>query len=147
MAGTRSFLFYFHPLDQKFPKSEKLKSTKEIQATLSLGKSMLDFPLLVKYHYFPDASPTSLQVRMAPIVPKRKLRKAVHRNRVKRQLRNSYRLNKYLLNPLHNSINGRLNLLFIYQAPELMETEKIESSMKKLMLRMIPRLSHDKASR
>lgn len=44
-------------------------------------------------------------VKVGFIIAKKKIKKAVLRNRIKRLLKESYRLNKNLLNPIHPEVN------------------------------------------
>lgn len=73
-------------------KNERLKSKKLIERLFSEGKSVHEFPLQIKYLPIETANPHSLQVAFS--VPKRNFKKAVDRNRIKRQMRECYRLEK-----------------------------------------------------
>lgn len=76
-------------------KAERLHSKKLIEGLFGgVGErhSMSAFPLRVVYQ--PIAAPPS---QMLISVPKRCFKRAVKRNRVKRQVREAYRLNKQLL--------------------------------------------------
>ena len=73
-----------------FPKSERLSRQKLIKTLFDQGKSYHYFPL--KLLYLPSTEISQNQVLFA--VPKRNFKKAVDRNRVKRQMREAYRLHK-----------------------------------------------------
>lgn len=75
-----------------FPKSERLKSRKQIDALFEQGKSFAVFPIRVTYQFFPNAEKAGLQVGVS--ASKRFFKKAVDRNRIKRLLREAYRLQK-----------------------------------------------------
>ena len=62
-------------------------------------------------------------------VSKRFFKRAVKRNRVKRQLREAYRLNKHILNPT----NGGINIAFLWNSNEILPTEKVMEKMKNLL--------------
>ena len=115
-------------MSHKFPKTEKLKSRKTIERLFSEGKSMTKFP--VKLIYLPSEAAIT-QATFA--VPKRNFKLAVSRNRIKRQLREAYRLQKQDL--LHNN-TPRFALLFLYLSKENVPYEKMESSVKQLLKKL-----------
>jgi ribonuclease P protein component len=82
--------------DLSFPKSEKLTSKKYIQSVFRKGDNFYSYPLKFFFLTVPPAE-TSAKVQVLVSVPKRHFRKAVVRNRLKRQLREVHRLNKLLL--------------------------------------------------
>jgi len=104
----------------RFPKTEKLKSAKTIERLFSEGKSITKFPLKLMFLQQDLEKPT--QATFA--VSKRNFKLAVDRNRVKRQLREAYRLHK----PLIFTNNGKkFALLFLYfskDKPKYAELEK-----------------------
>ena len=72
-------------------------------------------------------------------VPKRLLRHAVARNRVKRQLREAYRLQKEIVADALSE--GRhLDLAFIWMSNELVDSTTIHSRMGNLLTRIAERL-------
>lgn len=72
-----------------YPKEEKLKSRKKIKRVFEEGKTVKKYPILVRYI---ELEVESHQVGVS--VSKRNFKKAVDRIRIKRQLREAYRLNK-----------------------------------------------------
>ena len=78
-----------------FSKDEKLTSPRLFDAIHKEGKTLKSFPFSVR---FIDASlEKEVQRQVAIVVPKRSIKSAVHRNRIKRQMRELYRLNKHLI--------------------------------------------------
>ncbi|MGC1630731.1 MAG: ribonuclease P protein component [Gelidibacter sp.] len=79
-------------MDQSFKKIEKLKSQKLIEKLFSEGKSVAVYPLRLVYlkTSFDDA----VQIKTGVSVSKRNFKTAVARNRIKRLMREAYRLNK-----------------------------------------------------
>ena len=68
-----------------FPKSEKLKSKKAIKHLFAEGNTVIKYP--IKLFYLPIEN--SHKTKAAFSVPKHNFKKAVTRNRIKRQLRES----------------------------------------------------------
>lgn len=75
-----------------FSKAEKLKSKSQIDHLFSKGKSITVYPLRLVYveTTFKDNS----VIKIGVSVSKRLHKLAVHRNRIKRLMREAYRLNK-----------------------------------------------------
>jgi len=78
-----------------FRKAEKLCSQKEIDRIFSDGKSisMSQFRLL----YLETEANEKPPVKVLIAVPKKKLKLSVHRNRMKRLIREAYRVSKHKL--------------------------------------------------
>lgn len=113
-------------MNLNFPKSEKLKSSKAIKRLFEEGKTITKFP--IKVIYLPQEGDRKTQAAFA--VPKRNFKKAVTRNRIKRQMREAYRLNKALL-----STNNCKNfaLLLLYLGKEEPQYNRLESAITSLL--------------
>jgi ribonuclease P protein component len=74
-----------------FGRSERLKSRKQIDELFASGKSLVVFPIRVSYRFF-HSEQVILQAAVS--VSKKYFKKAVDRNRIKRLLREAYRLQK-----------------------------------------------------
>lgn len=66
-------------------------------------------------------------------VPKRNFKRAVDRNRIKRQIREAYRLNKSILS---DSDNKKYSIFFIFLGKEKIEYKRIEKSVQKLLIKL-----------
>lgn len=95
--------------DFSFPKSEKLCKLKSIQQLFSEGKSVQSFPL--KMIYAPMQNNENVPFQLLISVPKRSFKRATDRNRIKRVIRESYRLQKHFL-VQHTSEQHALALIF-----------------------------------
>jgi ribonuclease P protein component len=82
-------------ISHSFPKEERLHSKKLIAELFSKGSSFNLYPLrfVLLKHTEPSATPPQVLVS----VSKKYFKKAVDRNRLKRQLREAYRQHKHLL--------------------------------------------------
>lgn len=74
-------------------KAERLKSKKLIEKLFEEGSSLKVYPFKLTYLKTSHTSDNPVQVAFS--VPKRRFKKAVHRNRVKRLLKEAYRLEKH----------------------------------------------------
>lgn len=72
-----------------YPRAQRLKSRSDIDALFRSGKSFSVYPLKVFYRWEGEALP-----KVGVGAPKRYFKRAVDRNRIKRLLRENYRLQK-----------------------------------------------------
>lgn len=114
-----------------FPKAEKLCRTKSIDALFAKGESFIAYPLRVVYCIEDEADET-LQIASVLInVSKKKFKRAVKRNRVKRLIREAYRLNKAPYTQLLRTHGKRMDIAFLYLKNELPTFGEIEKSVLK----------------
>jgi ribonuclease P protein component len=141
--------------------SEKLKSRKLLNKLFLEGKSLNAFPLKLIYLsnektselsvYTTDISnrnalhQSNISTKQEPTiaagvgVSSRNFKKAVDRNRIKRLLRESYRLQKNLLAGLHKT-NKQWQLFFMYTGKELPELAVIHAKMELLVRKLVEQL-------
>ncbi|MEO8150008.1 MAG: ribonuclease P protein component [Bacteroidia bacterium] len=101
----------------RFKKEERLCS-KKIFEELAVGKnSFFSHPIKLIWLQ-KETLPDDALVQAAFTVPKRLFKKAVDRNRIKRIMREAYRLNKHYLYEDCIAKNKRLALLFVYVAKD-----------------------------
>lgn len=115
-------------MNYSFPKEEKLKSKKCIDQLFSEGNSVSKFPL--KLIYIATDLPNDVPVQAGVSVTKRRFKKAVTRNRIKRLMREAYRLHK---NDLFNTISTSYAFMFLYIGKQEPTFEEIEKSMIRLL--------------
>jgi len=116
-----------------FRKEERLCSKKVIDRLFQEGKSFLVFPL--KVVFLEMQLPSDFPVQAGFTVSKKIFKRAVHRNRIKRMMREAYRLNKH---ELYQKIESRqLSVFFIFIGKEITDYKTIERSMKKSIQRII----------
>jgi len=109
-------------------KGEKLKSKKLIGELYNNGKSIKVFPL--RLTYIQNTFPSDQPVQMGVTVPKRKFKKAVDRNRIKRLMRESYRLEK---NIILSELDENYVFMISYLANEEWKYESIRKKMTTLL--------------
>ncbi|HEY9343487.1 MAG TPA: ribonuclease P protein component [Hanamia sp.] len=112
---------------------ERLKSRKVIQHLFKEGKSFTHFPFRVIYL---ETENHLLPLQAGFSVSKRHFKKAVDRNRIKRLMRECYRLQKNNLKTELEENHKSLVVFFIYTGNELpkyeLVSEKIGSVLGKL---------------
>jgi len=121
-----------------FPISERLKSRTSIQSLFQGGKSLNKYPIRLVFKIF-DVEETS-RAKAAFSVPKKYFPKAVDRNRLKRRMREIYRLNKVDLNATLSEKSSTIHMMWVYESKEKLESKDIEISMIKLLDKLQKRL-------
>lgn len=114
-------------MDLSYPKKEKLKSKKRIEQLFIEGKNVTSFPL--KLIYLETTIPNEVKVQAGMAVSKRRFKSAVKRNRVKRLLREAYRINKSIVS---NNTESSYAFLILYIGKELPTYAAIEKQMQHL---------------
>ncbi len=100
-----------------FQKEERLGGLKIFEELTSKGSSFFVHPF--KIVWMPIKAEQKFPARVAFAVPKRNFKSAVKRNRIKRQLREAYRLHK---TEFYNSLelkSVKIVVMFVYTQKEL----------------------------
>lgn len=115
----------FSTKNTKFPKTEKLKSQKEIENLFKNGRTISVFPIRIVYIESDFKENTSIKAGFS--IGKKKFKKAVDRNRTKRLLREAYRLNKATY---FNNITTQCALMILYIGDAKPDFNSINTKMK-----------------
>lgn len=102
------------------------------------SRSFSIFPLRVVWL---PVKELDVQASILISVSKRRFKRAVKRNRIKRQIREAYRLNKQILLAPLTEKNRRLAIAFIYLADELMNSALVEEKIKAALTRIVEKIS------
>lgn len=120
-------------------KPERLNKKKIIEKMFAGGsRSFSIFPLRVVWL---PVEELDVQESILISVSKRRFKRAVKRNRIKRQIREAYRLNKQILLAPLTEKNRRLAIAFIYLADELMNSALVEEKIKAALTRIVEKIS------
>ncbi|MDO9137001.1 MAG: ribonuclease P protein component [Lutibacter sp.] len=119
-------------------KDEKLKSRKLIEHLFGEGKRVKSFPLQLIYLQINHDSEFPVKVGFS--VPKKVVKLAVDRIRIKRMMREAYRLNKYLIS---ENIKEPYIFMFIYTAKEEPEYADLEEIFKKVFVKFLSKIEED----
>ena len=114
-----------------FRKAERLCSKKRIDGLFSGGRSLSAYPLRAIYVRQTEGN---APVEVLVSVPKRHFKHAVDRNRLKRLVREAYRLNKQTL--LEHLDEEHLSLAFVWTSNELADYKTVESKIRNLLQRI-----------
>ena len=117
-----------------YSKKEKLKSRKIIDNLFVKGKSVSKYPIKLIYLKTEVSENAIIQAGMA--VPKRNFKSAVKRNRIKRLLREAYRLNKP---QVFNNSEEAFAFLFLYLGKEMPNFVDINRDMQAVLSKFIDR--------
>ena len=121
-------------------KEERLKSNQSIQELLKHGRTISSFPLKIYWHYSPDDQ-QKYPARAAMVVPKRKFRRAVDRNLMKRKLREAYRLNKDHLYLSLDRHHQKIQLIILFLSDEFIPYAQLEGKMQDILGQLVNKLS------
>jgi ribonuclease P protein component len=108
-----------------FGSNEHLKSRKDIELLVTSGFSFQKFPFKIRWRIVNEIQ--SMPVLCAFSVPKRNFKKAVHRNYIKRLMREAYRLNKEALFKALIEKNVKIHILFTFIGNDLPDFKAVES--------------------
>lgn len=110
-----------------FGKNERIKSRKSIKELFAKGSSFFLYPF--KILYLPNSSHAN-QILIA--VSRKSFKRAVHRNTIRRRIREAYRLNKQML----EGCKPGLLLGIVYVGKEILSFSEMERKLKMILQRL-----------
>ena len=136
MFQTKSVTSIKSAASYKLPKSSRLFEKKRIDLLYSKGKNLNHFPLRIKYL---ESGEGDGSVRVLFVVPKRLVKTAILRNRIRRQMRTSYRLKQHLI---EKGPDSKLSLLLAihFLGNREQDYSVIQSSLETLLLKLNKKL-------
>ena len=130
-------------INYTFGKKYSLKSKIEIDRLFESGNKISSYPFTVFLREIEDDKGIT-PFKIVFSAPKRTFRKAVKRNRIKRIMRESIRLNKNKLEEYLITQEKRVNLFLIYSASEELEHSIMTKKTIKLFDKIIKQLDVQK---
>jgi len=112
-----------------FKKSERISTQREIDCLFKQGDAFISYPLRIIYLKQKPFSGETVSVLIS--VPKKKIKCAVKRNRIKRLIRETYRLNKMSLIQYCREKETNMLIAFIFIGNELSRWKEMEAAMQK----------------
>lgn len=114
----------------RFQKKEKLKSKKLIEQLFAEGTSVSKYPL--KLIFLQTDFDDGILIKAGFVVPKKKFKKATDRNRIKRLMKEAYRLNK---GHFFNNLPTSFAFMFLYLGKEEADFQAISKTMEQLLIK------------
>lgn len=124
-----------------YQSKEKLKSRKLMDQLFAAGKSVSVFPVKAMFNEI-DAA-LDFRVKAGVGVSSRNFKKAVDRNRIKRLLREAYRLNKQPLLDFATANNKKIAVFFLFVDKILPDFETLQNKMPALIDKLIKQLNEN----
>jgi ribonuclease P protein component len=124
-------------------KKQILRSKKEIQAIVDGRKQVKTFPILLLYSLQKNSG---VDCKILFSVSKKKQKSAVKRNRIKRKLKESYRLNKLSLYNYCAENRVQLNVMCIQLTGEDYPFKAIEKKMISAISKLIEKETNERIS-
>ena len=112
-------------------KTERVSAQKEIDGLFKQRTAFISYPLRVVYLEQKPFSGATVSILIS--VPKRKFKRAVHRNRLKRLIKEAYRLKKNVLLQQCEEKESGLLIAFLYVGNELCRWKEMEAAMEKAL--------------
>lgn len=125
-------------IQQTLGKEERLKSNLRIKDLLQSGRVVSGFPLKIFWDIQQDKQ--KFPACMAVSVPKRRFRKAVDRNLLKRQIREAYRKNKKIIYEPLAVREMNISLVILFLSDEFITFDQLESILKDLLKKIADNL-------
>jgi ribonuclease P protein component len=128
-----------------YQQKDKLKSRKQMQNLFALGKSMSNAPLRLIYtlENIAEENPANigpLILQAGVGAPTKQFKKAVQRNRVKRLLREAYRLELPAFRAQLPAHGIRLNIFILYMEANVLPQIEINAKMKMILDQLVKRI-------
>lgn len=112
----------------RLKKNERLHSQKLIKELFDKGSSFFLYPF--KVMVLENDSDDSETIQVLFSVSKKKIKKAVHRNLIKRRMKEAYRLNKDILTAPHGI---KKSIALIYVSSDISTFEVIQNKICKIL--------------
>lgn len=118
-------------MDNRFTlkKPERISLQREIDRLFSHGDAFISYPLRIVYLKQEPFSGAKISILVS--VPKKKFKRAVKRNRMKRLIREAYRLNKSALIEYCREKETGFLIAFLFIGNELFQWKEMEAAMQK----------------
>jgi ribonuclease P protein component len=121
-------------LQQTFKKEERLCLKKQVGQLFESGKALMAYPTRVQYLLVDAVDDAPAKILFS--VPKKRFKRAVKRNLIRRRMREAYRLHKHLLYP-HIPEGRQLIFALIYLDKEILPYASVQKGVLKAIGKLI----------
>ena len=121
-------------------KNERLKRRKIIEQLFSEGRAVSAFPIRIQYKLVDELLAEPLQAGFS--ASSRTFKRAVDRNRIKRLMREAYRLQKAPLEQALQTKQRRLALFLIYTWKKLPEFALVKEKMDVVLTKLLQNITN-----
>ncbi len=121
-------------LTEKLTQSERLCSRKAIGRLFSGGNELFHYPFRLLWMY--DESRSRYPVQVAIAVPRKRFKKAVSRNRIRRLIREAYRRNKNILYSSSLVERGNVDMMIIYVSSRMYDYNYIKLRLEEVLKKL-----------
>ena len=112
-------------------KAERISYQREIDSLFNRGNAFISYPLRIIYLEQKPFSEATISILIS--VPKKKFKRAVKRNRMKRLVREAYRQKKAALVSHCREKESGLLIVFLFIGNELCTWKEMEAAMEKAL--------------
>ena len=130
-------------MNQQLTKAERINSKIKIETIFKKGKSVFSFPYRFVWLENKGENP-DLPVDVLLSVGKKRFKRAVDRNQIKRYIREAYRINKHLLWDVCAEKGININLGIVYVGKEIGDFKIHDKIMKKNIQKMLLEVTDNK---
>lgn len=127
--------------EYSYTKKEKLKKQKQIDALFQKRKSVNAYPIKAFFTFPEEKMDFCLKAGVG--TSKRNFKRAVHRNRVKRLLREAWRLNKQELITLLEK-NEQQMMVFLHYSDKILPSFELAEEKVKLLIQKLIQVANEK---
>ena len=124
-------------------KEERLHLKRDVDALFASGSAFIAYPLRVVLHIRPALEGERPGAAILVVVAKKYFKRANKRNRIKRLIRESYRVQKHPITEQAQRHGLRVHLGFLSVAKTLPSYTEVSRGMEKALTRVLERLSED----
>ena len=128
------FLFLDYTMSNSFGKKHRLKGKKVVSKIFETPKNSISlFPFKAFYSI---STSKQGQSKFGVSVPKKKFKRAVDRNKIKRLIKEALRLNKTILNKELSKRNVSIHVMVLFNADKTPSYNSVEVKIKEILKRL-----------
>lgn len=127
--------------NNSFPKAMRIVRKSQLDLLFSSGKSFIAYPLRIIFIKREKTQDEDLSVLVS--VSKRKFKRAVKRNRIKRLIRETFRQQRHELEDALQPLPFSLDVAFLYLKSELSDYSEISQAMNKALAQLKLKMRDD----